>query len=175
MCRVAHRLSLSLPKSNFTDLKVNRPSENAYSKIRQQLPGHQEDPNVGMFWQPFFLQESVTSSSETVQMLLVDRRCDTANSEICRCTVKRPKENPPSCNLLNLLPVQYFHQCTSHFLINWGSIFTSFLILLVLCCHIQPVTNPVDRFFSPPMCETSLFISTVNYHRTGLLSPYADN
>lgn len=65
---------------------------------------------------------------------------------------EKAKETPPLCCLPNLPPVQPSYQWTSHFLTNWGSIFSSFLILPVYYLNIQPVISPVDWFFSL-LCE----------------------
>lgn len=43
------------PSLNFTDPESYKSSDTAYFKISQLAPGHQEDPNVGMFWQLFSL------------------------------------------------------------------------------------------------------------------------
>ena len=108
-------------------------------------------------------------------MWSVGVRCDAANLEICMYTIKRQKKNPSSCHFLNLLLVQYFHQWSSHFLINWGSIFSSFWPSLFSIFIFDLSLILLIDFFPSDVQNISFFISTVNYHRSGLLSLYADN
>lgn len=81
------------------------------------MPGHQEDPNVGMFRQLFFLQ-GLDSASQTVQVWSVGIKHDAANLAISLYVDNENAKEKPTLCLLNLIPIYYFYQWTSHFLIN---------------------------------------------------------